>query len=105
MSLVEVLPMMEWMAHFMEAQGFCIKALLNQDSMSAIQQEKNGWKSCGERSRHMYVRYFLVKDRIDRGEIGVEYCPAEEMVADLRSKLLQQGGGGCLEHLGKGSGT
>ena len=75
----------------MRAQGYTSYAVLNQDNTSAIQQEKNGWKSCGKKSRHMNIRYFLVKDRVARGEIDIIYCPAEEMLGDFHSKPLQGG--------------
>ena len=64
----------------MRAQGCTSHTVLAQDNTSSIQQEKNGWKSCGKKSRHMNIRYFLVKDRVDRGEIDIIYCPAEEML-------------------------
>ena len=33
----------------------------------------------------------LVNDRVDRGEIDIIYCPAEEMLGDFHSKPLQGG--------------
>jgi hypothetical protein len=32
---------------------------------------------------------FLIKDRIDHGEITVEYCPTDAMIADIFTKPLQ----------------
>ena len=45
-------------------------------------------------SRHVDIRYFFVKDRVDKGEIGIEYCPTESMLADFFTKPLQ----GALFH-------
>ena len=53
--------------------------------------EKNGRQSAGPRSRHIDIRYFFIKDRIQRGEINLVYCPTGEMVADVFSKPLQGG--------------
>ena len=40
-----------WARHFLQAQGFDMK--------------KNGQASLGKRSRHVNVRYFFVKDRLE----------------------------------------
>eukprot|EP00957_Ditylum_brightwellii_P182481 13900564-Ditylum_brightwellii.AAC.1 len=32
---------------------------------------------------------FLIKDRVDRGEVEMEHCGAKEMVADYFTKPLQ----------------
>eukprot|EP00957_Ditylum_brightwellii_P210975 15365620-Ditylum_brightwellii.AAC.1 len=34
-------------------------------------------------------KVFFIKDRIDKGEVEVEHCGAEEMVADYFTKPLQ----------------
>ena len=59
-----------------------------QDNKSAILMERNGRNSCTGNSRHINVRYFFVKDRIDKGEIKVEYLPTELMLADYFTKPL-----------------
>ena len=50
---------------------------------------KNGRNSCTENSRHINIRYFFVKDRIDKGELRVEYYPSSIMLADFFTKPLQ----------------
>ena len=81
---------MPWMKHFLEAQGMKIKTnILYQDNKSAILLEKNGMESAGKRSRHINVRYFFIKDCIERGLFTVEYCPTDDMVGDYPSKPLQ----------------
>ena len=57
--------------------------------MSAIRLEKNGRNSCTGNSRHVDIRYFFVKDRVDSGNIKILYCPTEEMLADFFTKCLQ----------------
>ena len=54
----------------------------------AMLMEKNGRNSCTGNSRHINIRYFFIKDRIDKKEVKVEYCPTEHMVADYFCKPL-----------------
>ena len=59
--------------------------------MSVIRMEKNKRNSCAGNSRHVDIRYFFVKDRVDKGEVTIEYCPTTEMLADYFTKPLQGG--------------
>ena len=49
---------------------------------------KNGRNSCTGNSRHINIRYFFVKDRVDKEECVIEYCPTEQMLADFFTKPL-----------------
>ena len=60
-----------------------------QDNQSATRMERNGRRSCTGNLRHISIRYFFVKDRIDKGEVEVKYCPSEHMLADFFTKPLQ----------------
>ena len=42
-----------------------------------------------ERTRHIAIRFFWLKDRVDAGELAIVYCPTADMVADLLTKPLQ----------------
>ena len=57
--------------------------------MSAMKMEKNGRASAGQKSRHIDIRYFFIKDRIDKQEITLIHCPTEIMIADYFTKPLQ----------------
>ena len=88
-SLAEYLPYNLWFMHFMEEQGFKLKDnVIFQDNKSAILMEKNGRNSCTGNSRHINVRYFWVKDRINQGEVRIEYTPTHLMLADFYTKPL-----------------
>jgi hypothetical protein len=63
--------------------------ILYQDNTSTIRLEENGKASSTKRTRHINIRYFLITDKIKRGEVTVEYCPTEEMLADYFTKPLQ----------------
>jgi hypothetical protein len=79
-----------WAGRFLEHQGYPLQNnILHQDNQSAMKMERNGRTSCGQKSRHIDIRYFFIKDRIDSGELEVVYCPTEMMVADFFTKPLQ----------------
>ena len=61
-----------------------------QDNQSTIRFEKNGRKSCGPNLRHIDIRYFFIKDRIDLEHIDVQHCPTEQMLADFFTKPLER---------------
>ena len=57
--------------------------------MSAIKIEKNGSVSSGEKSRHMNLRLFFIKDILKRENIEVKHFLMERMIADFFTKPLQ----------------
>ena len=44
--------------------------------------------STSDRTRHVAIRYFWVKDRVESKEVEVVYCPTEEMIADILTKPI-----------------
>ena len=85
----DVLPQALWTKYFMEAPGYGVTTILNQDNQSTIKLADNGKASSGKGTRHINIRYFFITDRIARKEIAVQYCPTKEMVADYFTKPLQ----------------
>ena len=78
-----------WGRDFLLAQGEKLgPAVIYQDNMSTMALVDKG-ASGSERTKHIKIRYFWVKDRVQSGEIKVEYMPTEEMVADILTKPLQ----------------
>jgi hypothetical protein len=68
----------------LEAQGYEIKNnVYHQDNQSTIRLERNGKKSGSQKTRHIDIRYFWVKDRLDSEGITVKYCATEAMLADF----------------------
>ena len=89
-GLSEYLPYNLWLLSFLDAQGFGIKSnVIFQDNQSAMKMERNGRTSCTGNSRHIHIKYFFVKDRVDKGEVAIHYCPTAEMLADFFTKPLQ----------------
>ena len=79
-----------WTLYFLRAQGYdTIKTTLYQDNTSAIALEENGKMSSSQRTRHINIRYFFIKDKVEKDEITIVYCPTEDMVADYFTKPLQ----------------
>jgi hypothetical protein len=86
----DYLPHAIWARKFMERQGYILSEnTFYQDNQSAIRFQKNGRKSCGSNSRHIDIRYFFIKDRLETDKFTVEYCPTEQMLADFFTKPLQ----------------
>ena len=85
----DVVPQALWTKYFLEAQGYSCDTTVYQDNTSAILLEKNGMESSGKRTRHINVRYFFMKDCVDRRLLKIEYCPTEDMLGDFPSKPLQ----------------
>jgi hypothetical protein len=84
------MPLVIWTRNFLVAQGFEIHDnVVFQDNQSAMLLEKNGRASSGRRTRHINIRYFFVTDRVQNGEVRIDYCPTGEMVADFFTKPLQ----------------
>ena len=41
------------------------------------------------RSKHIDIRFFFIKDRIEKGKMEVVFCGTNDMVADYLTKPLQ----------------
>jgi hypothetical protein len=79
-----------WGLFFMQAQGYDVaRNILLQDNKSTILLATNGRWSSSKRTKHINNRYFLVKDKIDRGELEVEYDSTNRMWSDILTKPKQ----------------
>ena len=86
----EASPQVLWTKAFLQNQGFKVnKATLYQYNMSKMLTEKNGRASSSSQTKHIKIRYFFIQDRIEKEDIGLEYCHTENMVADFMKKTLQ----------------
>ena len=76
--------------YFLEAQGYpSDQTILYQDNTSAILLERNGRSSSGKSTRHINVCYYFIKDRIESGDLEIQHCPTNDLIADYMSKPLQ----------------
>jgi hypothetical protein len=86
----DMAPQILWTQYFLECQGFEVKtSTLYQDNMSAMLLEKNGMASSTKRTKHINVRYFFIKDKVESGEVTIEHCGTNDMLADYFTKPLQ----------------
>jgi hypothetical protein len=77
--------------YFIQAQGYKAECMgLYQDNISTQLLLKNGKMLSGKRTKHIKVKFFFIKDRMDDGEIKVIDCETKEMWEDIMTKPLQE---------------
>jgi hypothetical protein len=75
--------------NFLILQGYKMDAVtIFQDNMSCMALIGRG-RSGNERTRHIAIRYFWVKDRVKRGEVKVVHKGTADMYANILTKPLQ----------------
>jgi hypothetical protein len=73
---------------FLLAQGEKVPPpIIHQDNQSTIAMIKNGG-SKSDRTRHMNVRYFWTKERLESGDLTIVYTPTDDMIVDILTKPL-----------------
>ena len=78
-----------WVREYLLFQGYPMEAAtVYQDNQSTIVMAEKG-RSTSARTRHISIRFFFIKDRIESGEIILEYKPTADMVADILTKPMQ----------------
>jgi hypothetical protein len=78
-----------WTREFLQEQGYVMGPIrLKQDNKSSMVLLNKGM-STSERTRHIAIRFFFVKDRIETKEVVLEYLSTGEMIADAMTKPLQ----------------
>ena len=79
-----------WTTNFAKMQGLRPgRSTLYQDNEASIVLETKGIAFAGKRMKHLNIKYFFIKDLVDRGDPKVEWCPTAAMVADFMTKPLQ----------------
>jgi len=75
--------------NFVRAQGHDLgPVILYQDNKSTMATIKKG-KHTGRNTKHVNVRYFFLKDRVEQGEVELKYLPTDDMIADGLTKPIQ----------------
>lgn len=57
-----------------------------EDNQGAIAIVKNPVQH--KRTKHIDIRHHFIREAVERGEIAVDYCPTNQMVADILTKPL-----------------
>ena len=76
-----------WVRRWLRACGFDTTdaTVVHQDNQACITL-MNGEGSPKNRTKHMDIRYFFVREHIKSGDIRLVYTPTKEMIADLLTK-------------------
>jgi hypothetical protein len=75
--------------NFIIAQGYDVgPAVIYQDNLSCMALMKKGGP-CSDRSRHINIRHFWLKERIDDHEVIVQHLGTESMFANMLTKPVQ----------------
>ena len=78
-----------WVRSFLADQGIDLETHLYQDNRSTILMCNKGREVLSKRTRAMDVRYFAIKDNIDKGYLKVMHLGTSEMLGDYFTKPLQ----------------
>lgn len=75
--------------NFLCAQGHDLMPVtIYQDNLSCIAMAERG-RSTSERTRHISIRYYWLKERVDKGEARITHLRTEGMYANVLTKPLQ----------------
>ena len=83
------------MFHLQELGCECI---LYEDNKSTITLVQNG-NPTSKGTKHVKMKYFFIHQHIDNGDMRLEYCNTEDMIADLMTKPLVGGSFNKLKEL------
>ena len=64
------------------------EVIIHEDNEAAIHLIRNG-RSTSDRTKHIALRHFFVKQFLDDGTFTLVHCPTENMIADILTKPLQ----------------
>lgn len=69
--------------------GIAVPApVIKVDNQGAIKMAKND--ACGNRTKHIDIKYHLIQDLVLDEKLTLSYCPAENMTADIFAKPLSR---------------
>ena len=61
--------------------------IIFEDNQSAIYMAKN--PSFHGRSKHINIKFHLIREQVSTKKICLKYCPSEDMLADLLTKGIR----------------
>ncbi len=72
------------------AQGYDVShAMLYQDNKSAILLEVNGKLSSSKKTKHIKMKFFFIKDQVEKGDVKIEHLGTDKMWVDILTKPKQ----------------
>ena len=89
-GIYDTLPSVLHCKYFLQALGYnTSKHVIYQDNKSAMMLARNGKVSSSKRTKHIHIRYFFIKDCLDRGLVAMEHRPTQDMWSDILTKPKQ----------------
>jgi len=77
------------MRNFVKAQGYDVgPVIIYQDNMTCMALMKRGGP-CSDRSRHINMRDFWLCEKVEDGEVIIEYLGKEQMFANVLTQPVQ----------------
>ena len=74
---------------FLKVKGFkVVDNVIHQDNKSAILLERNSRAPSNKRTKHIKIWYYIVTDKISKGDVSVEWCHTLQMIADFLTRPL-----------------
>ena len=90
MGTDNILPQGLWTEYFIEVQGCTVEHnILHQDNQSSMRLLINGPLSSLKRTKHIKAKFFLTEDKIEDGDVELDYYPTELMWIDMHIKPKQ----------------
>ena len=85
-ALDEGMVVLQWLRDFLRFLGYSQPPVtVYQDNLSTIWFAEHNYSRSG-RLRHLLVRFYYIKDLIERSIIKLEYCPTDLMLSDNLTK-------------------
>ena len=78
-----------WIRMFLSsvARPLSLPSVLNVDNQSTIHLLKDS--RFHARTKHIAVRYHFIREAVENQEVRVQYCPTDDMTADILTKGLK----------------
>ena len=84
------MPYSIWYIMFMHHQGNINKSnKLFQLNKSAMRMKINERNYCTGNYQNINIRYFFIKDRVDKGDLRIMYCTTQLILEDYFTKTLK----------------
>jgi len=90
-ALSDITSLLAWQQEWMASMGLSDDAYpgyLHEDNTSTIRLAENG-RSTSDRTKHIRLRYFFIKQYLDNGDFVLKHCGTDRMIADILTKPLQ----------------
>lgn len=89
MAVSEELPEAIWINNFLKDQGINnVAIVLHQDNQSTITLFEKG-PSNNSRTKHIHIKNYFIKEKLEAGEVRIKYTPTTDMIADVLTKPVQ----------------